>query len=150
VYVQRVHRVLWSGPAHVFLLPFLFFSHLSRVMSPWRWVRICTAGSNSCSRLVLLLVCVVLLVATAAAAAVPRLCPRFKAVTFPLSLSLALPPALASSITTPQPQTLATTRRSRWRSCCGQASVVARSLSSGLSPARALASDRWEAPREAA
>jgi hypothetical protein len=124
----------------------LLFSSLSCHVS-LAWVRICTAGSNSCSRLVLLLVCVVLLVATAAAA-VPRLCPRFKAVTFPLSL--ALPPSLASSITTPQPQTLATTRRSRWRSCCGQASVVARSLSSGLSPARALASDRWEAPREAA
>jgi hypothetical protein len=67
----------------------LLFSSLSCHVS-LAWVRICTAGSNSCSRLVLLLVCVVLLVATAAAAAVPRLCPRFKAVTFPLSLSLSL------------------------------------------------------------
>jgi hypothetical protein len=66
----------------------LLFSSLSCHVS-LAWVRICTAGSNSCSRLVLLLVCVVLLVATAAAA-VPRLCPRFKAVTFPLSLSLSL------------------------------------------------------------
>jgi hypothetical protein len=72
----------------VFLLPFLFSSLLISLSChvSWRRVRICTAGSNSCSRLVLLLVCVVLLVATAAAA-VPRLCLCFKAVTFPLSLS---------------------------------------------------------------